>query len=92
MKNSVTIWAAEWYSKNILDGVSRHLIYDPVGVPKLFTTRKEAREYIEQTHGYIKRRPDLRAEPFGWRLPRPIRVKISPVLKVSKSSNCIATA
>lgn len=69
-------WGAEWYSNNHLDGETRHLIFH-LGIPALFKTRREARAYIHKHYGYIKNRPDLRREPHGWRLPRPIRVEVS---------------
>jgi len=43
----------------------------------LFTSRAAARAWIKAKHGYIAKRPDLRREPFGWFMPRPVRVTVS---------------
>ena len=68
-------WAAEWHSRNLLDGDQRYLIGVPVPpYVKLFRTRRECQKWIETNYGYIRNRPDLRAEPYGWRMPRPVRV------------------
>jgi hypothetical protein len=69
------LWAPKWYSKNRLDGVSEYLMWDE-GLPALFRTRRECRDWISFTHGYIREREDLRTEPHGWRLPRPVRVEV----------------
>ena len=47
--------------------------------PKLFRTRAKARKWRDEIFGYIRNRPDLKAEPHGWRLPqvRKICVKLS---------------
>ena len=41
----------------------------------LFRTRREAREAIEEKYGYLRNRPDLKKPPFGWRMPKAVRVK-----------------
>lgn len=69
------IWAAQWHSQNQLDGERKHLLYEDC-LPKLFTTRRETREYIKAKFGYIADRPDLRAEPHGWRMPQPVKVTV----------------
>ena len=69
-------WAVEWRSDNRLDGRTRHFMWDGV-VPFLFRTRREAREHITERYGYIKDRPDLRREPCGWKMPRPVRILVS---------------
>ena len=72
------LWAAEWHEKSRLDGEQKHLIY--LGpLPVLFRTRKKCREYIKQQYGYIAKRPDLREEPHGWRMPQAVKVKIELV-------------
>lgn len=70
-------WAALWYSKTNMDDITEHIIYDDC-LPALFRTRKECLVYINKRYGYIRNRPDLRAEPHGWRLPRAIKVSITP--------------
>ncbi|KKN76881.1 hypothetical protein LCGC14_0365320 [marine sediment metagenome] len=69
------LWAAEWRSKNIQDGESRHILYDNC-LPALFRTRRECREYIKARYGYIAHCPDLQTEPHGWKVPKAIKVDI----------------
>lgn len=76
---SVTVgsaWAALWTSRNQLDGLTRHLIYEN-GVPALFPKRRFARNFIRAQYGYIATRADLRAEPHGWRLPVAVKVTVT---------------
>lgn len=68
-------WAVKWRSRNRLDGITEHFMWAGT-VPLLFLTRREARDYIRNLYGYIKDRPDLRAEPHGWRLPRAVKVHV----------------
>lgn len=71
-------WAPEWYSLNRLDGETRRiLLFQGRDRPLLFCTRNECREYIAREWGYIAKRPDLRGEPHGWRVPRPIRIRVT---------------
>ena len=74
----MNLWAAQWRSENKLDGKREHVMYVDC-LPKLFRTRREAVEWIKATHGYIATRSDLRAEPHGWKMPKPIRVKLEPI-------------
>lgn len=74
MKIEAVQWAALWRSKNKLDGEDRHLLYFD-GVVALFSTRRQAKAFIDREYGFT-RRPDLRREPHGWRIPQPIRVRI----------------
>ncbi len=71
-----TWWAVEARSGR-LDGDRRYLVWG--SPPRLFYTRRECREYIEATHGYIRHRPDLRAEPFGLRMPQAVLVAVEVV-------------
>lgn len=73
MKQKFKRWGLEWFSKNKLDGVTRHLIFDDCK-PAFFGSRAEARVFMNLRYGYIKSRKDLRREPHGWRLPRPVRI------------------
>ncbi len=73
MNQKIERWGLEWFSKNERDGITRHLIFHNL-LPALFFTRKEARAFAEREYGYIRTRKDLRIEPHGWRLPRPVRV------------------
>ena len=68
-----TLWAAQWHSKSRLDGENRHFLYENL-LSKVFRTRKEARRWIKLTYGYITDRPDLKAEPHGWRMPQKNRL------------------
>jgi hypothetical protein len=70
------IWAAQWHSRNKLDGDNKHFLYEGY-LPKLFRTRQQCRDYIKEKYGYISQRPDLRAEPHGWRLPQAVKVIIT---------------
>ena len=74
-------WAIEWHDSNasIRCGTLRHFIGSPDAASgtMLFKTRAEARAYIAERWGYIKRRPDLRAKPFEWRMPRAVRVIVT---------------
>ena len=42
----------------------------------LFKTRAAAMEYREEKYGYIRRRADLRREPFGWQMPSIVKVAV----------------
>jgi hypothetical protein len=69
-------WGLIWHSLNTLEGERRLIMFDR-GKPLLFRTRREARAYAETAYGYIKKRPDLRQEPHGWRFPRAVRVRVT---------------
>ena len=47
------------------------------GMPVLFRTRREAREWIREHCSYIRERQDLRAEPHCWWIPTPVKVMIT---------------
>jgi len=76
MNKAIVRWGALWNQKNKLDGVTKHLIFRNC-LPVLFVTRREAREWIDKEYGDIRTRRDLREEPHGWRMPKPVRVKIA---------------
>jgi hypothetical protein len=42
----------------------------------LFATRGEARAFIGEHFGYIRKRPDLRAAPHKWTMPRAVQVEV----------------
>lgn len=69
-------WAIWWQS----DG-NEHFMWADLK-PLLFTSRRAAMEYIRPRYGYILTRKDLRAPPYNWRLPKPVRVEV--VLKEAK--------
>ena len=73
-------WAVEWHNRNQVDGDQRNLVWfhDPGPFDyRLFRTRAECRAWIDRHMGYLRERPDLRREPFGWRIPRAVRVEVN---------------
>jgi hypothetical protein len=42
----------------------------------LFHSREAARKYLDIHYGYFRNRPDLRREPFGWRIPKVVRANV----------------
>lgn len=72
----MNLWAAEWCSKNELDGERRYFMNENC-LPVLFRTRAACRAWIDAKCGYIRRRKDLQKEPFGWRMPKPVKVVIT---------------
>lgn len=79
-EHSTILWGLLWHGENKRDGVTEHFIRHDC-LPVLFKTKRQAREYALKCYGYIKTRKDLRVEPHGWRLPRPIRVRVAKVSK-----------
>ena len=69
-------WGAEWHSRCLLDGDIRHIMFES-GMPVVFGTREEARQWIRRKYGYIRHREDLRREPYGWRMPRAVRIEVT---------------
>ena len=74
-----TRWGAMWYSKNKLNGITKHIIFENC-IPKLFVTKKEANNFIKEKYSYIAKNKDLRGEWHGWRMPKAVRMKISIIL------------
>jgi len=71
-------WAVKWMSNNALDGKCEHLcLYKKNELIGVFRTRDEARKFRSEEYGYIKRRKDLRDEPYGWKFPKVVRVKVT---------------
>jgi hypothetical protein len=77
VRTSLQRWAAQWYSRNRLTGVTQHFLFAGGLIPVLFRTRQEARAWIAEKYGYIAKRPDLQREPHGWRVPRAVKVRVS---------------
>lgn len=77
MKTEIMRWGAMWHSKNRLDGLREHILFTDDCKPALFHTKAEAMSYIKLKYGYIAKRQDLREEPHGWRVPKPVKLKIS---------------
>lgn len=78
-------WALKWISDSRLDGHTEHIMGDwkrkeatRGGSPwATFRTRAEARAYRDENFGYFRDRPDLRAEPHGWKMPQVVKVVLS---------------
>ena len=66
-------WGVLWQSKNQVDGRTERLLWDH-GQLVMFRTRREARQFAHVQYDYIKTRPDLRQEPHGWQMPRPVKL------------------
>lgn len=80
MKRVYKKWAILWPSENRLDGKSELLMGSPdTQMTWLFNTRREARQHhaLQTYNSMLRRRPDLRREPHGWRARRPVRVKVT---------------
>lgn len=75
--NERGLWGVQWRSDNHADGKERHLVWDYGPTPLLFKTRRAAQKYINEHYDYIRSRPDLRVEPFGWKMPIPIKVRVA---------------
>jgi len=71
------MWGVLQRQKNRLDGKQEYLMLRREGGFLLFDTRQQARDEINARFGYIRDRPDLRKEPHGWKMPIPVRVKIT---------------
>jgi len=69
-------WGVLWRQSNALDGKREHLCFENL-LPVLFVTRAKARAWADDRFGYIRTRPDLKAEPYGWKMPIPVRVSVS---------------
>lgn len=67
------IWGALWHSKG---DTPNHLIRENL-FPVLLKTKKECQEWIKERYGYLKTRPHLRRAPHHWRMPRPVKVKLT---------------
>jgi hypothetical protein len=79
-------WAVLWTSDNQLDGFRQYLEggvrFDRLPQfagyrTMVFPSRSAARDFIKREYGYIAERPDLRREPHCWRVPRPVRVRVT---------------
>jgi hypothetical protein len=75
-----TGWGIMDRSDNRLDGRRRVLVWENL-MPLIFHTRSEARIYARERYGYIAHRPDLQAEPHGWKTPQIVRVQVMFMLE-----------
>ena len=80
MTRPVMRWGVLWRSESRLDG-KREYVKWYHSDPLLFYTRAQAREWIAEHYGYLRTRADLKAEPYGWKMPKVVRVavRIEPV-------------
>ena len=76
------MWGILWRSENKRDGKNEHLIFRDC-IPTIFRSRRQARQQIETEWGYLRTRTDLRAEPHGWKMPIPVKVRIEIVRELS---------
>ena len=68
-------WGLLWSSQNARDGKREYLLWNSAsGVLLMFRTRQAARNFADSNYGYIKRSHDLRMEPHGWNMPRPVKL------------------
>lgn len=72
-------WAILHRSDNRLDGHREWLEGDAKHATRtlLFPSRAAARGHVADKHGYLRNRPDLREEPHGWHMPRPVQVRLT---------------
>jgi len=72
-------WAILWQEKSRLDGFRQYFSWEPNGTTgtMLFPTRAKARLHVKTKYGYIAKSTDLHREPFGWKMPRVVRVEVS---------------
>jgi len=70
------MWGIKWISDCKLDGHTEYITGNTMGWD-VFRTRAEARAFREKRYGYLRNRPDLKAEPFGWKMPQVIKVILS---------------
>jgi len=77
MDFSMKVWSILWQSDNKLNGKREGLVRRPgQSSPVLFQSRQNARNFINRQYGYIRGRPDLRAEPHGWKMPHAVKVVV----------------
>jgi len=79
-------WGIERHSDNWLGGETKWLEpawqngLNMVPMPRLYKTRREAREYRRREFAYLNPaslsfRPDLANQPHGWKHPRVVKVE-----------------
>lgn len=80
-------WAVKWRSYNEFAGKTEFFTSDGINYV-LFRTKKEAAQHIKDGYGYIAKRKDLHVEPHGWKMPIPVKVKVT-LTEVTKSEGGI---
>ena len=80
-------WAIQWTRDCRLDGF-RQFLTGMAGLSPapdhlagytilVFKSRAAALAHIETYYAYLRKRPDLRGEPHGWRMPKAVRVNVT---------------
>jgi len=70
------IWGVLWIQKGSIDGDCESLVYKDCK-PVMFSTKRECKKFIDETYKFITARKDLRRYPHGWRLPKPVKLRIN---------------
>jgi hypothetical protein len=76
-------WGIVESSDNWLDGLHSWLYpawqggLNMVPLPRLYKTRREAREFCTREKNKLKGRPDLTNEPHGWKMPRVAKIRVT---------------
>jgi hypothetical protein len=76
---AIRAWTILHRSRNQLDGFMSWYEGDCTHASgiKLFQNRELTRKYIKERYGYIAERIDLKKEPYGWRMPVPVRILVN---------------
>ncbi len=77
LKRATIAWGIKWRQKNKLDGVTEYIMGSGSILPRCFRIREDARSFVAENYSYIAKRPDLKAEPHGWKIPQVVRMKIT---------------
>jgi len=82
IKHSTEAWGVLWRANSKKHGRTEHLVCHRKGVPHLFPTREEARSWIWKVYRHLDPDSDscnyaLRKEPYGWRLPKAVKVVVT---------------
>jgi len=77
--NKYKRWALLWVqgTSAMGDETCSLIGWPDTGMTRFYRTRREAREMREERYGYIRERPDLRAAPHHWRMPRVVKCTIT---------------
>jgi hypothetical protein len=77
--DQIECWAVMWQDGNGSDNYLVRWPGDSGVVVKLFKYRKLAKQWIDSEFGFIRKREDLRRPPHCWRMPKPVKVRITIV-------------
>lgn len=74
------LWGIVHVTKGGIDGDTERLMYsNPRDGWLIFRTKRECKAYIDNYWSYYKTSKDLRAYPYGYRLPKPVKIEIKRV-------------